>query len=75
MTAVSIKKQLIKQISSIEDITTLKSIKMILKEVVEPKKLNPEQKKLIAQAEEEYKKGEVIEHSDLMTKIAAKYGW
>jgi hypothetical protein len=75
MTAIALQQKIIKQITQIEDVTILKSVEVLLKSETKPRKLTALQKKLIEKAEEEYKKGDVVEHNDLMTKIAAKYGW
>jgi len=75
MTTIALQKRLIQKIAEIQDIDMLKHIDFFIKEQSGQATLTPLQKKLISKSEEEYKTGNVTEHSVLMEEIAQKYGW
>jgi hypothetical protein len=75
MTAITLQQKLIKKIAQIQDVAILKSVESLLKSETKPRKLSDLQKRLIEESEEQYKRGEYIEHDDLMDKIAKNHGW
>jgi hypothetical protein len=75
MTATALQNELIREIPRIKNISTLESLKFIIKQEEEPVVLTDFQKKLIAKSEEDIKNGNVVEHSVAMNRIAQKYGW
>ena len=75
MTALALKKELLLMISQIEDVTTLKSIKNLIKEERKASMLTELQKKTIAKSEEDISNGDVVEHKIAMKQVADKYGW
>jgi Zn-dependent M32 family carboxypeptidase len=75
MTAITLQKQLIKKIASIDNVATLKSIQSLIKEEAKPRKLSEIQKKMIAIGMEEIKDGKGIPHELFMKELETKYGF
>jgi hypothetical protein len=74
MTAIDLQKRLIKKISKIENIATLKSLETLIKEEEKPRKLSELQKKLIAVGIEEIKENRGVSNELVMNELGSKYG-
>jgi hypothetical protein len=73
MTALTLQKKIIKQISKIENISILQSIENLIKEE-KPIKLSVLQKKLIAISIQEMKNGKGISNEIVLQELEAKFG-
>lgn len=74
MTAITLQKRLIKKISEIDNIATLKSLETLIKEDEKPRKLSELQKNLIAIGIQEIKENKGISNELVMDELESKYG-